>query len=155
VTERKPPGLSTGSWIDTQIRRAQEAGEFDDLPGMGKPIPGLHAPETDLDYLAKIARRENLDVTAFLPPALALAKEVEQLPDVLRAEYVESRVRERIADLNTRIEKAIRAPQQGPPMRTRPVDVEATVEAWRASRPATEPPPAPAAPLPRRRWWRR
>jgi hypothetical protein len=154
MTERKPPGLSFGSWIDSAIRQAEQDGQFDDLPGMGKPIPDLHAPETDLDYLAKIAKRENIEVTAFLPPALALAKEVELLPDRLRLEASESRVRELVEDLNNRIAQAIRAPQQGPPMRTRPVGVEAAVDEWRASRPVPEPDPVPPAPQ-RKRWWRR
>ena len=147
--------MPTGDWIDAQIRAAQESGAFDDLPGMGKPIPDLHAPETDLDYVAKIARREGLEVTSFLPPGLALAKEVEDLPERLRGLISEARVREHLEDLNARITTAIRSPQNGPPVRTRPVDVEAHVEAWRAARPVPEPPPAPE-PLPvRRRWLRR
>jgi hypothetical protein len=154
MTERKPPGLSFGSWVDAAIRQAEEAGQFDDLPGMGKPIPDLLAPETELDYLAKVAKRENLEVTAFLPPSLALAREVELLPERLAHEVSESRVRGLVEDLNGRIDQAIRAPQQGPPMRTRPVDVEAVVEEWRASRPAPEPPPAPSEPA-RKPWWRR
>ncbi|MEV0587999.1 DUF1992 domain-containing protein [Nonomuraea sp. NPDC050310] len=28
------------TWIDRQIREATERGEFDNLPGTGKPIPG-------------------------------------------------------------------------------------------------------------------
>ena len=154
MTERKPPGLSFESWIDVAIRNAQEAGEFDDLPGTGKPIADLHAPETDLDYLAKIAKRENLEVSSFLPPALALAREVEDLPERLEQEVSETRVRQLLDDLNQRITLAIRAPQQGPPMRTRPVDVEAAVEEWRAARPVPAHEPQPVTPE-RTRWWRR
>jgi hypothetical protein len=29
------------TWADRQIREAEERGEFDDLPGKGKPIPDL------------------------------------------------------------------------------------------------------------------
>ena len=157
MTERRPPGTSTGDWIESQIRAAQEAGAFDDLPGMGKPIPDLHVPETELDYAAKLARREGLDLSAMLPPGLALAKEVEDLPERLRALPSEARVRDAVADLNTRILAAIRGPQIGPPVRTRPLDVEAVVEQWRATRPVRTTVPAPAvAPEPvRRRWLRR
>jgi hypothetical protein len=157
VTERRPPGVPTGDWIEAQIRAAQEAGAFDDLPGMGKPIPDLHEPETEFDYAAKLARREGLDVSAMLPPALALAKEVEDLPERLRVVPSEARVRETVTDLNARIRAAILAPQIGPPVRTRPLDVDAVVEAWRASRPAPATAPAPdAVPAPpRRRWLRR
>jgi hypothetical protein len=38
MTERKPPGMSFESWVDKQIREATERGEFDGLPGAGKPI---------------------------------------------------------------------------------------------------------------------
>jgi len=37
------------TWVDLQIRQAQERGEFDNLPGAGKPIEGLggeHDPDS-------------------------------------------------------------------------------------------------------------
>jgi Domain of unknown function (DUF1992) len=48
VTRRKPPGASWESWIDRQVREAEERGEFDDLPGAGRPIPGLDKPFDEL-----------------------------------------------------------------------------------------------------------
>ncbi|MEV4218944.1 DUF1992 domain-containing protein [Nonomuraea sp. NPDC049725] len=44
MTERKPGGMQFESWVDRQIREAQERGEFDDLPGAGKPLPGADKP---------------------------------------------------------------------------------------------------------------
>jgi Domain of unknown function (DUF1992) len=41
MTERKPAGTSWESWIDSQIRVAQEQGAFDNLPGAGKPLPNI------------------------------------------------------------------------------------------------------------------
>jgi DnaJ family protein C protein 28 len=41
------------SWIDQQIREAQERGEFDDLPGRGTPLdltPNPYAQEQDLAF---------------------------------------------------------------------------------------------------------
>jgi DnaJ family protein C protein 28 len=41
------------SWIDQQIREAQERGEFDDLPGKGKPLdltPNPYAKERELEF---------------------------------------------------------------------------------------------------------
>lgn len=35
MTEQKPPGTSWESWIEQQIRRAQEEGAFDHPPGAG------------------------------------------------------------------------------------------------------------------------
>ena len=53
----------------------QERGEFDNLPGAGKPIPGLDADD-ELWWVKQHLRRENL---GYLPPTLALRKEVEQV----------------------------------------------------------------------------
>ena len=39
MTERKPREISFTSWIDRQINEAQERGDFDNLPGAGKPLP--------------------------------------------------------------------------------------------------------------------
>lgn len=41
------------SWLDQQIREAQERGEFDDLPGKGKPIdltPNPYAQDRELAF---------------------------------------------------------------------------------------------------------
>lgn len=35
-------------YVDRIIREAMEAGEFDDLPGTGKPIPGAGRVDDDL-----------------------------------------------------------------------------------------------------------
>jgi hypothetical protein len=39
MTERKPAGITVGSWIDQQISEATERGAFDNLPGAGQPLP--------------------------------------------------------------------------------------------------------------------
>jgi hypothetical protein len=39
MAERKPAGTSWESWIDAQIRVAQEQGAFDNLPGPASPSP--------------------------------------------------------------------------------------------------------------------
>jgi Domain of unknown function (DUF1992) len=41
MTERKPPGTSWETWIETRIRVAMEKGAFDNLPGAGKPLLNL------------------------------------------------------------------------------------------------------------------
>jgi hypothetical protein len=35
-------------WIDAVIEEAEKRGEFDDLPGTGKPIPGAGTKDDDL-----------------------------------------------------------------------------------------------------------
>jgi DnaJ homologue, subfamily C, member 28, conserved domain len=124
------------SWIDRQIREAQERGVFDNLPGAGKPIRGLDGRRDD-DWWAKdLIRREKL--TMPLPTSLALRKEVEDLPETLAAERSEDVVRTLVDDLNRRILDARRRVVSGPPVVVRTVDVEQAVVAWRQSRARAE-----------------
>ncbi|MGH3501718.1 MAG: DUF1992 domain-containing protein [Nocardioidaceae bacterium] len=117
------------SWIDRQIRDAQERGEFDNLPGAGKPIEGLDQPYDENWWVKGLIKRENL--TMPLPTSLSLRKEVEDLPETLAAERSESVVREIVADLNQRILHARRRAVGGPMLVIRTVDVDETVQAWR------------------------
>jgi Domain of unknown function (DUF1992) len=135
MTARKPPRVSVTTWVERQIRDAQNRGVFDDLPGKGKPIPGLDRPWDSLTWVAALLHREDLPLNAVLPAALALAKEVEDLPARLAVQRSEAAVREIVEDLNQRIRQAHRRPQVGPPLTVMPRDVEKTVAAWRASRP--------------------
>ena len=113
---------------------ATYVGSFDNLPGKGKPIPGLNEPRHENAWVASLAKRENLPVSAMLPPSLALAKEVEDLPARLAKEKSERAVRDVVEDLNERIRLAHRRPQEGPPLRVWTRDVEALVESWRKHR---------------------
>ncbi|MGI9093796.1 MAG: DUF1992 domain-containing protein [Mycobacteriales bacterium] len=134
MTQRKPAGMSFDDWIERQIRMAQERGDFDNLPGAGKPIPDIGRQQTTEAWLAKLAKRERLEVSALLPPSLALAKELEDLPDRLSRERSESIVRGIVLEVNERIRQAHLRPQVGPPMRAMPVNVDAVVCAWRDTR---------------------
>ena len=60
-------------WLDAQVRDAMARGEFDNLPGAGKPIPGLDKPHDPDWWVKKLIEREN--ISGVLPPALALRKE--------------------------------------------------------------------------------
>jgi hypothetical protein len=156
MTERKPPNMSVGSWVEQQIRAADARGAFANLPGRGKPLPDLDRPRGELDWIAAKLRREDVDVMALLPPALALAREVELLPERLSKERSERRVREVVDDLNRRIRGAILVAPPGPPVRVRPLDVDEQIDRWRAARtPPQAGPPPPPAEEERRRWWRR
>ena len=152
MTERKPTGVTFESWVEKQIREARERGSFDSLPGAGRPLPPTASDE--LAWVREKAKKEGLPVGALLPPALAVAKEVEDLPEVLARLRSEDRVRTIVEGLNARIDAARRGPALGPPVRTGLLDVEQVVAGWRASLP---PPVEPAVvqPEPRHRWWRR
>lgn len=160
MTKRKPPNVSFPDWIERQIKTAEAEGAFDNLPGAGKPIPGLDRPRDELSWVADYLRRENVDAAALLPPALALAKEVEDLPLRLRRAHSERQVREIVEDLNQRILRAHRMPQVGPPVRVRTVDVDDAVSDWAAARTAADEARRASAlrqqpPPPRRRWFKR
>jgi hypothetical protein len=163
MSGRKPPGASWESWVDQLIRESRERGEFDDLKGAGKPIPGLDKPHDEMWWVRKKLESEGV---SYLPPNLALRKEKEDIFERLPSQRSESRVRQILEELNARIREVNRRPQDGPTVM--PFDVEAVVEQWREARTAqaeaaaaAAAPAAPAAPAaqpaPRaqRRWRRR
>lgn len=120
--------------IDRQIREAQERGDFDNLPGAGKPLTKTGDVYDDEWWIKQLAQRENL--AGALPPALALKREVQDLPETLVVKSSEKVVREILADLNERILIARRGPVEGPPVTMRTVNVEAAVADWKAARAA-------------------
>jgi hypothetical protein len=142
------------TWVDLQVRAAMERGEFDDLPGAGKPIADLgtdHDPEW---WLKKLVERERLVV---LPLSVQLRNEDAALDDELDRLATEKAVRARLEDFNERVVKARYALPEGPPLITMPRDVEETVTAWaerRAARNAARAAARPAPPPPRRGWRR-
>jgi hypothetical protein len=136
--------------IDQQIRIAQERGDFDDLPGMGKPLPGWGGQDDDLWWVKEFVRREGISAEAMLPTSLRLAREVERLPEEVSKLRSEQAVRAVVDDLNRRIAEYRRAPS-GPHVALRPVDAEPMLAQWRASqRPGAVAgvPAPPAAPPP-------
>ncbi len=114
-------------WFERLIREAEEAGEFDDLPGKGRPIDDLHRPydpawwarswlarETVAEEARDIAARVRREVPRILAgndePAMAVGLE---------------RLNLAIADVNRRLAEADRLQL---------LDVEVLI-AGRASRP--------------------
>lgn len=131
MTERKPPGVSFESWIDRQIREATERGEFDNLPGAGKPIPDLDKSNDELWWIRQKMRREGASTEAALPTPLRLRAEIHRLPETVRPLRTEQAVRDAVAELNQRIMDWLRAPH-GPQVVVTQVDVETVVARWRA-----------------------
>ena len=156
MTERKPPGMSFETWVDTQISQGLARGDFDGLEGAGKPLSRAALDETGYEWVVAKARRENLDLLGMLPPGLALRKERDDLPRRAEALPSEAAVRALAEDYDDRVRAFWRRPQES---RWSPVpglcDVEALVAGWRQTRPAPEPPAFPPAVPPRLPWWRR
>ncbi len=143
-----------GQWVEQQLRIAFERGDFDDLPGAGKPLEGLGSEHDPDWWVKKLVEREQVSV---LPPALELRKEDTELEQRLDRITAESEVREEIAGFNARVRRARMQLLGGPPVITPERDVEAEVAAWRGRRTArVEAQRAALAaqqPEPRRRGW--
>ncbi|GAB3658784.1 DnaJ family domain-containing protein [Glycomyces tarimensis] len=119
--------------VERQMQEAERRGEFQNLPGAGKPLPGIGSPQTEDWWLRQKATRENIGAEA-LPPALRLRKEVDQLPALLDALDEEAEVRRALEALNERIRKALIGPVDGPPLNFGLIDAEEALAAWRARR---------------------
>jgi hypothetical protein len=154
MTERKPLGMSFETWVDSQIARAQDRGDFDDLAGAGKPLPRRTGDESTYAWVIDKARQENIDVLGMLPPALALRKEREDLPRRVLTLPSEDAVRALVGDFNDRVELFWRRPQEGPAVPVGLADVETLVAVWRMGRPPPAILPAPPETPQRRRLFR-
>lgn len=127
MTERKPPGVPFESWVEKEIRDAQGRGDFDRLPGAGKPLPD-DATYDELWWIKRKMAREGLSV---LPPTLALRKEAEEALAAAYAAPSERTVRKIIAEINSKILDMMLKPPPGPPLGLKRYDVEDVVHEWR------------------------
>jgi hypothetical protein len=128
MTGRKPEGDDWETWIERQIRESMERGEFDNLPGHGKPIPGLMGPDDELWWLRDKLRREQL---SYLPPVLELRKELDDTMARIARARTEVEVRRLVAAINERIVYINSHTILGPPSDLVPLDVESVLEDWR------------------------
>src|SRR5215207_5156908 len=92
------------SSIDRQLREARERGEFDNLPGLGRPLPD-HGREYQEDWWVRdwVARESE---GGLLPASLALRRDREDLDRQVDRRTTEAAVREHVAALNEQIRKA-------------------------------------------------
>jgi len=121
--------------VEAQIRAAQERGDFDDLPGAGKPLelPSVYDPDW---WVKSYVRREGIDTSALVHPTIALRREADTFPESLAELTSEEQVRAVLEDFNQRVVAEWRRPVAGPslPVVARQVVVESMVEGWRALR---------------------
>jgi hypothetical protein len=118
-------------WVDLQIQEAMKRGDFDNLPGAGKPIEGLGSTHDPDWWLKKLVEREKVSV---LPAALQLRKDDAELDAKLDRHTAETEVRRELEDFNARVMRARYTPVDGPPLITMPRDVDTEVDAWRERR---------------------
>ncbi len=130
VSDRRPDE----TWEDCaerKIREAMEAGEFERLPGMGQPIPGIDRPLDENWWIRDKLRRENVNV---LPPVLAVRLEVEKKLEQLHEVPGEPAVRRLVDELNAKIRQASMKSTSGPTTSIAPLNVERILADWRRRR---------------------
>jgi hypothetical protein len=130
VTERKPAGMSFTSWIDKQILDAEKSGQFDGLPGSGKPIPKRDGMSGYDIWLHDYMEREGVATGDMLPTPLKLKKEIESLAENLNALKSEEEAARAIDDLNHRILQWRKYPTD-PPMHVPMVRKAELLASWR------------------------
>jgi hypothetical protein len=111
---------------DMRIRKAIERGEFDNLPGSGKPLdlPDHHDPDW---WFKSLMRRERI---VMVPPSIQLRKDDAALDEQLDRLSNEVAVRREVEQFNERVIRARYQLPAGPPLITMPRDIEATAAAW-------------------------
>lgn len=92
---------------DAHIEAAAERGEFDDLPGAGRPL----ALDNDRDVPPELrAGYRLLKNAGFVPPEIAAQREIRDVEDLLRAAQTESnrykRLTRRLRWLETRLRES-------------------------------------------------
>jgi hypothetical protein len=121
-----------GTWVDLQLRQAIDRGDFDELPGYGKPLTNLTGEHDPDWWIKQLIEREQ--ITGVLPPSLLVRKEDAELDGRLDRLATEEQVRREVTEFNERVRWALYRPPEGPPVITRPRDPDHEVEQWRRRR---------------------
>ncbi|WP_051167811.1 DUF1992 domain-containing protein [Actinoplanes sp. N902-109] len=121
------------SHIDRKIREAQEQGQFDNLPGAGKPLSD-HGQEYSEDWWVRDWLRREGAAGGALPPTLAVRREAGDLRETVDKRHTEDEVRAYVAALNEQLRKARAGLLDGPPVLLPPLDADQVVAGWRERR---------------------
>jgi hypothetical protein len=122
------------AYVENAIQQAIRRGEFDNLPGAGKPLEGLTGRHDPDWWIRRKIEREQL--SGLGPPALTLRVENAELEAGLDRLHRESEVRDAVEDFNRRVIEARRQLLGGPPVVTPTRDADGEVRAWRDRREA-------------------
>lgn len=126
------PAQHVESIAERKVREAMERGEFDDLPGQGKP---LKLGDRDPNWWVKgLLEREQIRMP--LPTSLQLRREAREIDETVADLRTEAAVRDVVDALNDRILDSHRRRVDGPPVITAALDADAVVARWREHRTA-------------------
>ena len=120
--------------VERQIREGIERGEFDNLRGAGEPLAGLDGPRDEEWWTKEKLRREKV---SYLPPALAVRKELEVALERIEQATSEHTVRQIVTEINERIRYVNSRTITGPPSTLMPLDVELVVQRWTVTQSGT------------------
>jgi hypothetical protein len=129
--QRKPAGMTWESFAERRVREAIESGEFADLSGFGKPIPGIDEPWDENSWVRKKLQEEQIRA---LPPILEARLRIEKFREELPNVATENEVRRRVAALNEFIQAAHFSHIAGPADGVAPLDEATVVAEWRTLR---------------------
>lgn len=132
------PGMARWTGIaEERIREAQERGEFDDLPGAGKPLDLSDAHDPDW-WAKRRIREEGGDLSAFAPSSVILRRERERTRASVPSLRSEQAVRDAVDAFNRLVlEDRLRPALPGmPPIVVRLLEVDEGLAAWRAAHPS-------------------
>jgi DnaJ homologue, subfamily C, member 28, conserved domain len=130
MTRKLPPleGKAWHSWIDEQVGAARAEGKFDELSGVGKPLPSLTGSYDPTWWVKGLLRRERVSL---LPAAMEIRVKVERVLETIWQLTREEEVRSRVIALNAEIGQINRTVTSGPPTSVAVLDVDAVVQRWR------------------------
>lgn len=120
---------------ENAIREAIKSGEFDELEGKGRPLPGIDGQYDELWWIRSMMQREQISA---IPKSLEVRRRVEQKMDQIMRSGSETEVRNEIATLNEEIKRANATSMNGPATSIAPFDVESVVSRWRQAQSARD-----------------
>lgn len=129
---RHPPMNPQTRRIEGAIEQAVQRGDFDDLPGAGKPLdlPATHDPDW---WIKQRLAEDDVDRDALLPAVMLLRREHDALEDTLAAMPEEAAVREYAEDYTSRVlSDRVSNPMARQVAPT--LDADEAVEIWRRLR---------------------
>ena len=144
--------------VESAIEQAVARGDFDDLPGAGKPLrlPDAHDPDW---WIKQRIAEGDVEREALLPPVVLLRREHGRLQETLAELRDEQAVRDYAEDYNDRV-RSDRLANPMARMLAPEIEPEEAVDRWRSLRAeATTTPKTPEVTPPRtgrrpqRRWW--
>ncbi len=128
MTQRKPPGMPTGDWIEALIRQAESEGKFDGIEQAPDPLVDLDEPYDENWWVRKLIKREGLSV---MPEMLALKRDIADFRARFAQAASEAQVRATVAELNERVEHENLHHSSPIAFDVAKLDPEREVAAWR------------------------